>query len=76
MDWSAYSPDLNPIEHMGDMLGQRIADRQLPPTCVPELQMALLDQWCNILLDQIDDLILSMPRRCMACITSSGRHTP
>ncbi|GFX07542.1 transposable element Tc3 transposase [Trichonephila clavipes] len=21
MDWTAYSPDLNPIEHVGDMLG-------------------------------------------------------
>ncbi|GFU79848.1 transposable element Tcb1 transposase [Trichonephila clavipes] len=27
MDWSAYSPDLNPIEHVWDMLGRRIAAR-------------------------------------------------
>ncbi|GFT11417.1 transposable element Tcb1 transposase [Trichonephila clavipes] len=32
MDWPAYSPDLNPIEHVWDMLGRRIAARQpLPP---------------------------------------------
>ncbi|GFT66798.1 transposable element Tcb1 transposase [Trichonephila clavipes] len=32
MDWPAYSPDLNPIEHVWDMLGRRIASRQsLPP---------------------------------------------
>ncbi|GFV77701.1 transposable element Tcb1 transposase [Trichonephila clavipes] len=30
MDWRAYSPDLNPIEHVGDMLGRRIAARQPP----------------------------------------------
>ncbi|GFT09479.1 transposable element Tcb1 transposase [Trichonephila clavipes] len=35
MDWLAYSPDLNPIEHVWDMLGQRIAARQPPPTCLP-----------------------------------------
>ncbi|GFT62340.1 transposable element Tcb2 transposase [Trichonephila clavipes] len=27
MDWLAYSPDLNPIEHVWDVLGRRIATR-------------------------------------------------
>ncbi|GFU53060.1 DDE_3 domain-containing protein [Trichonephila clavipes] len=76
MDWPAYSPDLNTIEHVWNMLGRRIAARQLPPICLPELRRALLDEWCNIPQDQIDNLILSMPRRCKACIASSERHTP
>ncbi|GFT56152.1 transposable element Tcb1 transposase, partial [Trichonephila clavipes] len=75
-DWPTYSPDLNPIEHMWDMLGRRIAARLPPPTYLPELRRALLDEWCNIPQDQIDNLILSMPRRCMACMVSSERHTP
>ncbi|GFU59972.1 transposable element Tcb1 transposase [Trichonephila clavipes] len=32
MDWPAYSPDLNPIEHVGDMLGRRITARHPAPT--------------------------------------------
>ncbi|GFT98524.1 transposable element Tcb1 transposase [Trichonephila clavipes] len=76
MDWPAYSPDLSPIEHVWDMLGRRIAACQPPPTCLPELLRALLDEWCNIPQDQIDNLILGMTRRCKACIASSGRHTP
>ncbi|GFV83730.1 retrovirus-related Pol polyprotein from transposon TNT 1-94 [Trichonephila clavipes] len=52
MDWPAYSPDLNPIEHVWDMLGRRIAARQPPPTCLPELRRALIDEWCNISQDQ------------------------
>ncbi|GFV18772.1 transposable element Tcb1 transposase [Trichonephila clavipes] len=76
MDWPAYSPDLNPIEHAWDMLDRLIAARQPPPTCLPEFRRALLDQWCNILQDQIDNLILSMPRLCKACIASPERHTP
>ncbi|GFT27629.1 RNase H domain-containing protein [Trichonephila clavipes] len=43
------------------MLGRRIAARQPPLTCLPELRRALLDEWCNIPQDQIDNLILSMP---------------
>ncbi|GFY18765.1 transposable element Tcb1 transposase [Trichonephila clavipes] len=77
MDWPAYSPDLNPIEHVWDMLGRRIAARQPPFTCLPEIRRALLDEWCNIPQDQINNLILSMPRRCKKdCIASSERHTP
>ncbi|KFM69175.1 Transposable element Tc3 transposase, partial [Stegodyphus mimosarum] len=74
MDWPAFSPDLNPVEHVWDMLGRRVAARQPPPTCVPELRRALLFEWCNIPQDQVDNLILSMPRRCTDCIASSGRH--
>ncbi|GFX11805.1 uncharacterized protein TNCV_2995901 [Trichonephila clavipes] len=54
---------LNSIEHVWDMLGRRIAARQPPPTCLPELRRALLDEWCNIPQDQIDNLIISVRRR-------------
>ncbi|GFU47340.1 transposable element Tcb1 transposase [Trichonephila clavipes] len=43
MDWPAYSPDLNLIERVWDILGRRVAARQSPPTCLPELRRALLD---------------------------------
>ncbi|GFV09876.1 hypothetical protein TNCV_2318061 [Trichonephila clavipes] len=45
------------------MLARRIAAHQHPLTCLPELRRALLDEWCNSPQDQIDNLILSMPRR-------------
>ncbi|GBM35934.1 hypothetical protein AVEN_31388-1 [Araneus ventricosus] len=74
MDWPAYSPDLNPIEHVWNMLGRRIAARQPPPTCLPELRRALLEEWCNIPQDQIDNLILSMPRRFLSAQEADSRY--
>ncbi|GFU44957.1 hypothetical protein TNCV_4234801 [Trichonephila clavipes] len=35
------SPDLNPIEHVWDMLGRRIAARPRPPATVRDLEIAL-----------------------------------
>ncbi|GFU79336.1 transposable element Tcb1 transposase [Trichonephila clavipes] len=76
MDCPGYSPDLNPIEHVWNILSRRIAARQPPPTVLPELRRTLLDEWCNIPQDQIDNLILNMPRNCKAYIASSEKHTP
>ncbi|GBL71966.1 hypothetical protein AVEN_115011-1 [Araneus ventricosus] len=55
------------------MLGRRIAARKPPPTCLPELRRALLDEWCNIPQDQIDNLILSMPRRSISLVILTSR---
>ncbi|GFV46405.1 DDE_3 domain-containing protein [Trichonephila clavipes] len=45
MDWPAYSPDWNPksVEYAWPTLKP-----VNPPTCLPELRRALLDEWCNI----------------------------
>ncbi|GFV99503.1 transposable element Tcb1 transposase [Trichonephila clavipes] len=74
INWPAFSLE-NPVQPVWDMLGRRVVARQPPPTCLPEHRRALLDEWCNIPQDRIDNLLLSVPRRCTDCIVSSGRHT-
>ncbi|GFW82316.1 transposable element Tcb1 transposase [Trichonephila clavipes] len=73
--------DDNARPHRANIVGEclqseDITTRQPPPICLPELRRTLLDEWCNVPHDQIDNLILSMPKRCKVCIASFGRHTP
>ncbi|GFY08810.1 transposable element Tcb2 transposase [Trichonephila clavipes] len=76
MDWPARSPDLNPIEHVWDFLGRRLAARTLPPVTIRELRLALQDEWAAMPQQLIDTLILSMGRRCETCLAVRGHHIP
>ncbi|GFW22410.1 transposable element Tcb2 transposase [Trichonephila clavipes] len=76
IEWPACSPDLNPIEHVRDMLGRRIAARPRPPATVGDLEIALLEEWNSIPQSLIDNLIVSMANRCAAVLAVRGDHTP
>ncbi|GBN86669.1 hypothetical protein AVEN_143862-1 [Araneus ventricosus] len=71
----ARSPDLNPIEHVWDMLGKRMAGLQVARNALHELQQALIQEWALLPQQVINDTIASMPRRCQACISARGYHT-
>jgi transposase len=43
--WPAMSPDLNPIEHILDMLGRRILARKSPVQNIRQLETALHWEW-------------------------------
>ena len=75
VDWPARSPDLNPIEHVWDIMYRRIRHRAATPQTVQELTNALIQVWQEIPQDTIRRLIRSMPRRCRDCIQARGGHT-
>lgn len=75
MDWPARSPDLNPIEHVWDMIYRRISHRDNPPRNVQELANAVVEVWNNLPQQQIQTLVQSMPNRCRECINARGGHT-
>lgn len=76
LDWPAYSPDLNPIEHVWDALGRRIASRLHPPGNIQELKQMLSEEWALLPQELLDNLVLSMGRRCEATIAVRGGHIP
>ncbi|GFV89839.1 transposable element Tcb2 transposase [Trichonephila clavipes] len=76
MDWPARSADLNPIEHVWDSLGRRLAARTLPPVTIRELRLALQDESSAMPQQPIDTLILNMGRRCETFLAIRGDHIP
>ena len=75
MDWPAWSPDLNPIEHAWDMLHHAVSVRPVQARTLQELKDALVAEWRLIPQNRIWTLITSMRRRCRAVIDACGRHT-
>lgn len=73
LEWPAQSPDLNPIEHLWDELGRRVANKK--HSNKRDLFKTLSEEWKKIPRDVIIHLIESMPRRCAAVIISKGMAT-
>ncbi|GFY11853.1 transposable element Tcb2 transposase [Trichonephila clavipes] len=76
MVWPAYSPDLNPIEHVWDALGRRSAAPLQHPENTQKLQQMLIEEWVLLPQEMLHQLVLSMRRRCEATIAVRGGHIP
>lgn len=75
MVWPARSPDLAPIEHLWDALGQRVANNHPPPVDVNQLTHFLQQEWQNIPQQTLRNLVHSMRQRCIECLAANGGHT-
>ncbi|KAJ4429609.1 hypothetical protein ANN_21795 [Periplaneta americana] len=69
LPWPARSPDMNPFEHVWDMLGWRVKNRRPRPESLQELRRALGEEWELIPQKDIANQIESMPRRVPSHIT-------
>ena len=75
LNWPPRSPDLNPIEHLWDIIGRALRQHQPPPANLQDIQIMVTDIWQGLDQNQISNLISSMPRRCEAVIRSRGGNT-
>ncbi len=73
LDWSANSPDLNPIENLWGIVKRKMRNKR--PKNADELKATVKETWASIPPQQCHKLIISMPRRIEAVIKAKGDHT-
>ena len=73
LEWPAQSPDLNPIEHLWDVLGRSLGATTFPNQ--EELWKCLQEQWRQFPRVTTAKLVESMPRRIEAVIKARGGYT-
>lgn len=73
LQWPSSSPDLNPIEHLWDVLEDQVKKRQ--PRNKKELSLYLVEEWNKIELSVLQKLVDSVPSRLNECIKMKGYAT-
>jgi len=64
------SPDLNPIEHLWDVVERELHALDVHPTNLHQQQDAILSIWANISKECFQHLVESMPCRIKAVINT------
>ena len=73
LPWPSLSPDLNPIEHIWDVIGERVRSRV--PLNIRDLERFVVEEWNGIAQLTLRNYIASMRSRCQAVVNASGGHT-
>jgi len=75
LNWPPSSPDLNPIEHLWDVLNKQVRSMEAPPHNLQDLKDLLLTSWCQIPQHTFRSLVESMPRWVRAVLAAKGGQT-
>jgi len=75
LKWPPHSPNLNPIEHLWDVVERELCAPDIHPTNLHQLQDAILSIWANISKEWFQHLVESMPHRIKAVLKAKGGQT-
>ncbi len=73
MDWPSMSPDLNPIEHLWDILKQKGEERKF--TNIHLLRDVIMEEWKRTPVATCEALVNSMLKRVKAVLENNAGHT-
>lgn len=71
IDFPSYSPDLNPIENVWSILKRNIEKKHGIKTINHKL---IIDEWNNIKIETINEIISTMPTRLDKIILNKGEY--
>ena len=75
MQWPARSPDLNPMEHVWDVVARRFGAHEPPPAALEDVGNQLVQIWNAFDQEDIRRIIVSIPERYKAVIRCRGGNT-
>ncbi len=73
MDWPSKSPNLNPIEHLWDILKQKVEERMVAN--ISQLRDVIMEEWKRTPVATCEALVNSMLKRVKAVLENNGCHT-
>jgi hypothetical protein len=68
------STGTSPIEHLWNYLKRKLNEHEIPPKSLHELWERVEKEWEAIPNSFVQDMIVSMPRRCTAVVQAKGGH--
>lgn len=76
IDWPAFSPDLNPIEHIWDLIKGRIITRSGAARVTTRMAMviALQEEWNKIMAEEINNFITRQPEIIQCCLDAEDNN--
>ncbi|RWR98786.1 Transposable element Tc3 transposase-like protein, partial [Dinothrombium tinctorium] len=75
LDWPSLSPDLNPIENLWGIMVRRLYANGHQFKSIEELKTKICEIWSALELQQLRNLVESMPRRLLEVVKSKGGTT-
>jgi len=75
LKWTPKSPDLNPIEHLWDVVERELCALDVHPTNLHQLQGIILSIWANISKECFQHLVEPMLHRIKAVLKMKGGQT-
>ncbi len=75
LKWPPQSPDLNPIEHLWDVVEREILIMDVQPTNLQQLCDAIMSIWTKISEECFQHLVESMPQRTKTVLKEKGGPT-